>query len=670
MPATRKPAERSGRAADAVAVGAERRRCRAARRRRAFAIRRPRTRRRSWRAAVLSAPIATSARPSPLTSPAPSIAIPSRWPANAPPTANRYEAELREVDAPARRPADRERRARRGRAAERRRRVGADADVRRAVAVDVSDPVEPDHLPERRRARARRGAVDPRQRRARLADVDLRGAGLAGHDPDDAVVACAPASRPSCRRCWPSPRSRRGRRRQVADAGDRVAEVVVLRRVGRVDREAARRRARRGRASACSRERLASRRRRTRARAPRRCPTGRPGYSYAHAPTSTSSSPSPLTSAQPTPVPAKLPSCGPRAGSTGRRAGEVLAAERRPAERDVRGALPRVGGRDPAPLRRAGDDVVVAVAVDVARAARERAAGAVAAVALQARERLRRQRERHVEHRVRRPRPARGPRAARRPASRRRRSRCAAPRGGSRRRPGRTRPSPCSPLPPQGSCPSSRPRRRIANDAASAPASVDRADRQRPGAGVGEREDLRRRHAAARVANRAWPAPATSPAGSPRRTGSRAPARSPRSRSSWSWARRRSARTRPRPCTSPPGASVAALQVSAALLNWFAWPPESVTAPSVYAAASSLVIVTVCAVAGAGADPAGERQRARRGGEVAAGAGDARAGQRRPVGGDRSVVVRAPVAVGANATVTVQVWPCVERPCPRRRCRP
>ena len=105
-----------------------------------------------------------------------------------------------------------------------------------------------------------------------------------------------------------------------------------------------------------------------------------------------------------------------------------------------------------------------------------------------------------------------------------------------------------------------------------------------------------------------------------------------------------------------PGARVAALHVSCVRGNWLPSAPEAVTLPSVYAAVSSLVIVTVCAA------PAGPTRPAK----VSALAENARS---RPVpvmfalvsGGPLLTIVRvvvlAPVAVGENATTAVHVWP-------------
>ena len=193
-------------------------------------------------------------------------------------------------------------------------------------------------------------------------------------------------------------------------------------------------------------------------------PGGRPGYSYAQAPTSTSSRPSPLTSAQPTPVPAKLPSLRPSSRIERPSPARSSPPKRGPAEGHVGGALPRVRGRDAAPLRGAGDHVVVAVAVDVARPLASapprpsppspwsRASGHVS-----------------QSNAVSAPSRARGPRAARRRTvgvgvDRQRQ------RGGSRPRPARTRPPPGTTRPRRASRPSRR-RRTIANEPASPPAS-------------------------------------------------------------------------------------------------------------------------------------------------------------------------------------------------------
>ena len=181
-------------------------------------------------AEVESAPSARSSKPSPLTSPSGARPIPSRCPANAPPTENSEARRHLEVDQAALGAADDVRGARGGGAAEGDRRVGADGEVGDAVAVDVAAGLTTESRPEagativarvavpasciegRRLARQQVGAAGARAGRRHVGRV-----GGVGEDRD-VVLAVAV---------------------DVADAGHLEAEVVVFDRVGGDDPVAA-----------------------------------------------------------------------------------------------------------------------------------------------------------------------------------------------------------------------------------------------------------------------------------------------------------------------------------------------------------------------------------------------------------------------------------------------
>ena len=189
--------------------------------------RRPRTRRRCWPPRRVGAerevvePVAVDVaerRRCP---------IPSRWPANAPPTANSEARRVVEVDQPAL-AADHERGAGGGRAA-RNGGVGADGEVGGAVAVDVPAGRDVVSWPRGASSRARRRRAVDRVRARPVAVPACPAAGTRGR------CSCAPASCRRCRRCWRARRCRLGVAVDVADAGHLVAEVVVLDRVRRDD---------------------------------------------------------------------------------------------------------------------------------------------------------------------------------------------------------------------------------------------------------------------------------------------------------------------------------------------------------------------------------------------------------------------------------------------------